>query len=174
LPLSNTESLALFEVEGYQNDKNQLVESRGITGGYLPAMQIALKEGRNFTESEALERSSIVLVNEAFARKYFAGASAIGRHIYIPRESGNSWATVVGVVDNVRNMDLEAAAVPQIYIPLSWHSDLTEGYLVVSSMLPEDAVVADIRSVMKEIDSNLAIGNVHTMGDLVYVSPREC
>jgi predicted permease len=167
LPLSNTESLARFEVEGYQNDKNQLVEARGITGGYLSTMQIALKEGRNFTESEGMERSSLVLVNEAFARKYFDGASAIGRHIHIPLESGNSWATVVGVVDNVRNMDMEAAAVPQIYIPLSWYSDLTEGYLVVRSMLPKDAVVADIRSVMKEIDSNLAIGNIHTMGDLV-------
>ena len=167
LPLSNTESLARFDVEGYQNDKNQLVESRGISGGYLSAIQIALKEGRNFTESEAMERSSVVLVNEVFARRYFNGASAIGRHIHIPLESGNSWDTVVGVVANVRNMDLEAAAVPQIYIPLSWYSGLTEGYLVVRSMLPEDAVVADIRSVMKEIDPSLAIADVHTMGDLV-------
>lgn len=116
-----------------------------------------LEAGRNFTESEAMDRSAKVLVNEAFARKYFEGTNAVGRHLRIPMESLNTWATVTGVVDNVRNMDIEATPVPQIYIPLSWYSNLDEGYLVVRSMLPEDEVVADIRSVMKGIDPNLAI-----------------
>lgn len=114
-----------------------------------------------------MDRSAKVLVNEAFARKYFEGTNAVGRHLRIPMESPNTWATVTGVVDNVRNMDIEATPVPQIYIPLSWYSNLDEGYLVVRSMLPEDEVVADIRSVMKGIDPNLAIADVHTMGDLV-------
>jgi putative ABC transport system permease protein len=52
LPLSNSEDLREFEVDGYPNKKGQLVESRSVTPQYFSAMEIPLIAGRSFTPEE--------------------------------------------------------------------------------------------------------------------------
>ena len=72
LPLSDSEGLSTLWVEGYPNQKQQLVEARGITQGYLSAMQTPLLQGRDFSDEDASGHQLVAIVNEAFATKYFA------------------------------------------------------------------------------------------------------
>ena len=53
LPLSDSESLATLFVEGYPNAKQQLVEERGITQGYLSAMQTPAAPGTDLSDEDA-------------------------------------------------------------------------------------------------------------------------
>ena len=166
LPLSDSESLSTFWVEGYANERNQLVEERTVTPGYLSAMLTPLIKGRELTDADAFAKPSVVVVNEAFAKKYFQGGDAVGR--YIRRSVTDPWSPIIGVAEDVRNESLEVAAVPQMYTSLQQSNGVPDNsaYLAVRSSLPEEEVVGDVRGVVQSIDPNLAIANVHAMGEL--------
>ncbi len=168
LPLSNSEGLTFFEVEGYANEKNQLVEERRVTPDYLAAMQIPLVKGRGFTDGDDSGHPLVAIVNEAFAKKYFGSSDPTGHHF---RTSNTGpWITIVGVVGDVRNMSLEAAAAPQIYFPF-WQLDTNEppipsAYFAVRSLLPQVEVVSEIRAALRSLDPDMAIADIHSMGQL--------
>jgi predicted permease len=171
LPLSKSESLSTLFVEGYPNTKPQVVEERGVTQGYLSAMQTPLIEGRDISDDDAAEHRPVAVVNQAFAEKYFANKDPIGRRIRAGEDESEPWITVVGVVKDVRYMSLEAAPVPQVYRSfwqVEWPESATVGaYVAVRSSLPRDAVVAEIRAAVKGVDPTLAAADVHTMSELV-------
>ncbi|MBS1799874.1 MAG: ABC transporter permease [Acidobacteria bacterium] len=166
LPLTGSESLSTIWVDGYPNEDRQLVEERGITSGYLTAMQTPLLKGRNFTSDEDLPgQHTVVIINQAFAKKFLAGKDPIGQHL---RENTNyPWSTVVGVAQDTRNESLETAAVPQVYYPfLGGNQPLNGVYLAVHSALPQTAVVSAIRAAVRSIDPGIALSDIHVMSDL--------
>jgi predicted permease len=158
LPLSNSENLGELEVDGYTNKKGQLVESRSITPQYFSAMGIPLAAGRLFTQEDKSNRS-IAIVNESFAKKYFANRNPIGGRV----SNHTQWGTVVGVIGDVRDSALEKEPEPQIY---NLDGDFEGGYIAVRSTLPAKSLAATIRSTLHSIDPNLAVGDIQTMGDL--------
>jgi predicted permease len=168
LPLSDTESLAMFEAQGYSNQRNQLVEARRVTPGYFSAMGIPVLRGRGFTRDDLPGHPVAVIVNQALALKYFGTIDAVGRHL---RGSRNEpWQTVVGVIGDVRNMNIEDSAAPQEYRSL-WQTDTDGGpmnaaYFAVNASLSADILVKEIRAAIHSVDPNLAFSNAHTMGDL--------
>jgi predicted permease len=171
LPLSDSESLSTLFVEGFPNAKLQLVEERGITQGYLSAMQTPLLQGRDFSEEDVAARRLVAIVNQAFAERYFANENPIGRRIRVGEGENSPWVTVVGVAQDVRYKSLESASEPQVYRSF-WQVEWNESSIVgadvaVRSSLPRDVVVAEIRAAVKAIDPNLAVADVHTMSELV-------
>ena len=164
LPLSFSESLSTIEVEGYANQKNELIETRAITPGYLSAMQIALLRGRDFTDEDVLGHPSVAIVNEAFAKKYLNGQDAVGRQVHY---TGLPWTTIVGEITDVRDMGLEASPSPQVYFSM-WQADTQDspqngGYLAVSSTLPQNVIVSETRAAVHSLDPNLALADVRSM-----------
>ena len=168
LPLSSSESLSFFEVEGFHNERNQLVEARTITSDYLSAMQTPLIKGTGF-DDEREKRSPTVIVNQAFAKKYFGGDDAIGRHLRTSHSG--PWTTVIGVTADVRNMGLEAAALPEIYFPFLQRGTnrmpMQGVFIATRAVLPEDAIVSEIRAALRSLDPNIALADVRSMGDRV-------
>jgi predicted permease len=171
VPLSNSESLANLFVEGYPNAKQQLVEERGITQDYLSAMQTPLVQGRDISDEDAAGHRLVAVVNQAFAKKYFANEDAIDRRIRAGEDETGPWVTVVGVAEDVRYMSLEAAPIPQVYRSfwqVEWNeSSIVGAYVAVRSSRPQEAVVSEIRAAVKGIDPSLAVADVHTMSELV-------
>jgi predicted permease len=166
LPLSNSESVSTIWVEGYANQENQMTETRDITTDYLSAMRTPLLTGRSFTEDDDARGARVVIVNEALAKKYLGGKDVVGRHLRI--NTDNPWSTVIGLAADVRNEELEVAAVPQIYFPLGQGDVYPSGvFLAVRSSLPQDAIVSAVRAAVRDIDPNISIEDVHAMGELV-------
>jgi putative ABC transport system permease protein len=165
LPLSNSESLGTFWVDGYTDKKDQLAQSRFVTPQYLSAMTIPLIAGRTFTDDDDSSTSNTVIVNQSFAKNYFANRNPIGGRIS-QDEHHTQWKTVVGVIADVRHTSLEEAPAPQMYFPL-FQDAFGNAYIAVRSTQPSSAVASEIRSTLHAIDPNLALASVHTMGDLV-------
>ena len=159
LPLSNSESLSPFTVDGYANQKNQLVESRTVTPAYFSAMGTPLMEGRFFNESASGKTAPVVIINQSFAHRYFAGRDPIGKH--------TSSGIVIGVVGDVKHFSLEEASPPQIFRPFWQDVNANSAYIVVRSTLPPANVVAAVRSIVKSIDPTVAVADIHTMGELI-------
>ena len=108
LPLSNSEDLRMFAVDGYPNQKTQLAEAFWVTPNYFRAMRIPLIAGRLFTADEKPGAQTII-INQSFARKYFAGRKPIGGRVS-RQDDYTRWATVVGVIGDVRHTSLEEPA----------------------------------------------------------------
>jgi len=161
LPLSNSEGLRMFAVDGYPNQKGQLAEALQVTPNYFSAMRIPLIAGRLFTADEN-PVSHTIIVNQNFARKYFTGRNPIGGRVS-RQDDHTQWSTVVGVIGDVRDTRLEEPAEPQIYEP---DMEFGGGYIVVRSSLPARSLAATIRTVLHALDPNLAAGDIQTMGDL--------
>lgn len=162
LPLTE-ESLTLFWVAGYANQRDQLVEIRNATPHYFAAMGTPLLAGRAFSDHDLSGGPPVVLINQAFAKKYFAGRDPIGRQIFM-RQRDFPWRTVVGVVGDVHNVSLEEAAAPQVFEPF-WQSDAA--YIAVRSVLPAKELATTVRSTLHGIDPNLAIAEIRTMREVV-------
>jgi predicted permease len=100
-----------------------------VTPGFFETMRIPLVAGRTFTRADLdVERSSVVIVNQAFAKRYFGGEAAVGRRF--DAQFGGKGETrplndVVGVVADAR-YDLHKPPAPTIYIllPIQGFSNL--------------------------------------------------
>jgi predicted permease len=122
LPLSGPEPLVPVFVEHAPPTPNTLPPVYPFTvasAGYFRAMRITLLAGRLFTGASDPTDANDVIVSRAFAEKYWhdpSGRAAIDQRV---RVLANRWSTIVGVVESVRDTSLEAAAVGQVYLPLS-------------------------------------------------------
>lgn len=167
LPLSNSESIGMIWVDGYPNRDFQQTESRVVTPDYFAAMNIPLIAGRYFDGSDTAGRRSVI-INQAFAKTYFANRNPIGGHIAgDPRVKITDWSTVVGVVADVRHMSLEELPQPQVY---SAGFDGGDANIAVRATIPPAAVVNEIRTTLGAIDPVLAVTDIRTMGDLVSIA----
>jgi predicted permease len=162
LPLSNSESIGFLWVEGYPNKDFQQTEGRGITPHYFEAMEIPLIAGRYFTDADTTGNRPAI-VNQKFAATYFPNRNPIGGKISTDDKHAQ-WATVVGVVADVRHTSLEDEPQPQMY---SASYDFGDESVAVRSALPSATVVNEIRATLKSIDPDIAATDIHTMGDLV-------
>ena len=88
------------------------MDYREITQGYFHAIGTPLKQGRGFTESDSEASNSVVIINEAAARKYFPEQSSLGRYLYV----SGVLSEVVGVVGDVKSY-LDRPAEPTTFIP---------------------------------------------------------
>jgi putative ABC transport system permease protein len=163
LPLSNSESMGYFWVDGFANSKDQMAEGRGVTPQYFDAMSIPLIAGRYFTEDDDSKAERPIIINQRFAQMYFANRNPLRGRISTD-DNHSQWKTVVGVVADVRHSSLEETPQPQMYSP---DYDLNGGYIAVRSLLPRSTIASELRSALKAIDPGLPFGDVQTMGDLV-------
>jgi len=104
-----------IEVEGYVPSRSaemRLPDST-VAPGYFNVLRIPVLEGRDFTENDDRVTTPVMIVNQAFARRFFSGESPIGRKI---RRYG-SWHTVVGLVKDSKYHTLTEAPTPYLYVP---------------------------------------------------------
>jgi len=165
LPLSDSESITMLWIEGYPNKDFQQSEGRTITPQYFAAMNTPLIAGRTFTDADTTGNRPTI-INQKFADTYFPNQNPIGRRISTD-EKHAQWATIVGVVADVRHTSLEEEPQPQVY---NAAYDFGYAYFAVRSTQPPSVVVAEARFTLKSIDPNLALTDVHTMGDLVSIA----
>ena len=93
--------------------------SYAISPSYFSTIRQPLLEGRDFNGADD-GRNHVVIVNQALAAREWPGQSALGHRVHtgeIHTPEGESWATVVGVVDNVHNYNLVSKPGPDLYIP---------------------------------------------------------
>ncbi len=101
-------------IEGYQQQPGEDVKAQmsHVGPGYFRAMGTRVRQGREFTPRDSASAAPVAVINEAMARKYWAGRSALGGRF----EHHGSWITVVGVVENSVDRDIREPAGPFAYL----------------------------------------------------------
>jgi predicted permease len=152
-------------------DKNNHPEAyiRVVSDGYFQALEIPLKSGREFTESDRASSEPVVMVNETLARTLWPGQNAVGQ--MMTQDGGRR---VIGVVGDVHHGGPEALGGSEMYLPMRQTGDYAAMMLVVRTALPPDGLAASIRTALRPIDPNLPVTEFQTLQGLVdkVVSPR--
>lgn len=163
LPLTDTDSMGTIWIEGYANRKGQMAQGRSVTPGYFEAMGIPLIAGRLFTKDDAQSKAGPAIVNEKFAKVYFAGRNPIGGRVRGDEHDADG-RTIVGVVADVRHSSLEADPGPQMYTPTY---DFASASVAARTTLTASALSAEIQAALAREDPTVVLSGLHTMGDLV-------
>jgi predicted permease len=89
---------------------------RSITAGFFAAAGLPIVRGRAITTSEERAATSVVVVSETFANRFWPGEDPIGRRVAFGRNRTN-WQTVVGVAGDMRDTQIQVDPRPVVYFP---------------------------------------------------------
>ena len=93
---------------------------RAVSHGYLEAIAARRIAGRLIQDQDDGTAPPVAVVNRTLADKYFGASGAVGRELQIDdNNTGPRVVTIVGVVDDLRELDLEGPIAPQVFIALS-------------------------------------------------------
>ena len=147
-----------------------------ITPDYFRVLRMRLLAGREFTDSDSADSEPVVIVNQAFARKYFQEPAPLGRHLKL----GNKMATVVGVVTNVakRSGVYEEAPLstePVYYFPATQADEkgLAMAHIwfqpswIVRTAGPVQGLTQAMQRALSEADPGLPFSGFYSMNDIL-------
>ena len=145
---------------------------RVVSDGYLGAMGVTLRNGRDFAASDDAKGRPVVIVNESLARRLWPGRDPIGQQI----DPGNMGFTreVIGVVTGLRYQSLEQESGDDVYIPMRQTKDYAAVYVITRGPQPSASLVSTVRAALRPMDARLPLTEVRTLQDIVdeSVSPR--
>src|SRR5262245_9695693 len=135
-----------------------------VSHDYLRVMKIPLIKGRHFTEPETKgEKSKTVIINEAFARAYFANDEPLGKRLII--DMGEPWTCeIIGVAGDTTQFAFDVSAFPVMYLP-----SIRTGVAAVVVRASGDplALTASVRAAVREVDRDQPIANIRSMDQIL-------
>jgi macrolide transport system ATP-binding/permease protein len=137
----------------YGGEHNE-VNERDVSADYLATLQAKLLRGRYFTDAEDASKPKVVIINQALARKYFAGQNPIGKHFGDLGLSPKSIKEIIGVVDDIREGSLDSEIWPAVYYPFSQSPD-DYFEMVVRTSQAETSVIPSLNAIIHKIDPGI-------------------
>ncbi len=152
MPLGGNNSYSSVRIEG-EADANQdnIAGFMVVSPGYFRAMRIPLLAGRDFTDEDTADTQRVVIVNQAFAKRYWPGISSpVGRRI---RSAGEKapWMTVVGLSRDVRHTNLSDPPRPEVCHPHR-QSPARTMILVARARGDAQSAAGALRSAVAQVD----------------------
>jgi putative ABC transport system permease protein len=167
MPLTNFGFGFTFKIAGRPplnpNDQPD-AQVRVATPDYFPTMGIRVVRGRGFTDADRAGGQKVLLLTEAAAKKFFPGEDPIGKHVTFGMggPSGPLEGDIVGVIADVKGSSLASATPPQFWAPYDqW--PMSSMNVVLHTTRDPQAVVADARAAIKQLNPDLAIDQVKTL-----------
>ena len=179
LPLSGTNSDSSFAIEGRDQMQEKVYpdeEIRVVTPDYFKVLKVPVKVGRFFEQGDAADAPQTVIVNQAFAKKWFPNQDAVGKRITFDdsRKPDPKWSTIIGVVGDMRHRGLDVEAKPEYYLP-HLQRPFRGMILAIRSKLDPRSLAATVRREIRDLDPELPAANVRTMENVAAdsIAPRK-
>jgi len=137
-----------------------------VTSGYFDMLGISLVEGRLFNELDEVDGPPVVVVDHAWADRFFPNESAVGKRFVSGGCSTCPLTTVVGVVSDVKYVGLDDPGTGAVYWPMKRGSQRFMYFLTRTSGDPM-SVLPTLRSTIRELDPSLPLSNVTTIDESV-------
>ena len=162
-----------FTVEGRpapMPDERPAAGYYAVSPGYFETIGTPLLAGRGFTLSDNTDAAPVVIVDTAFAHKYFANENPLGRHIRLGDES-SPWSEIVGIVNEVSEMAGQNGPRPHIFAPFLARPDPTM-CLVVRTRTEPTSFATSLRRAVWAVDKDQPVTHVQSMEHVVRDSTQ--
>ncbi len=167
LPMGGSNNGSDFQIAGqppFTKAAQPFVDTRIVTPEYFAAIGTSLHRGRLITPQDTAESPAVLLVNESFAARYFPGRNAIGERLEFV---AGKPVSIVGIVANVMNDDMDNPAEPMVYQPFAQRVPNSMA-LVVRGQTEVTNLVSAIRQELAALDPNLPLSNVKTIHQTIH------
>jgi len=175
MPLSGNTTDQLFDIEGFtplDNADKPDCQTRVVSGDWFGAMGIHVVKGRAFQPSDTASAAPVAVVNQAWVQTFSRDRDPLGRRVRQPtsRDKDPQWATIVGVIANVRGYGLDSPELPELYWPLLQRRDQSTMSMVARTKGDPSSLIPAARAAIAEVDSQQPIYDVEPLEDLVATS----
>jgi putative ABC transport system permease protein len=174
IPLDGNGTDRLIDIEGYiPRDTSDMpdAQNRQATPGWFAAMGMPLVRGRLIERSDDQKAARVLVVNEEFAKRFFPNGDPIGKRIRLGKLTSDfPWATIVGIVGDVRGFALNEPPEPTMYWPVAQIRATPSLAIVVRTQGDPAAVASSVRNAITEIDQAQPIYDMQKLDELVAKS----
>lgn len=163
LPFSGRNLGFNFTVVGQPPSRPEDVASanyRLVSPGYLQAMGIPLKRGRDFNEYDKRESAPVALINETLARRYFPNEDPIGKQLSI--EGQQAPREIVGVFGDVKQLKLDLEGKSEIYVSFL-QFPVAAMNIVVRTKTDPGSMTSTVLQQIAQVDPDQPVFQVKTM-----------
>jgi putative ABC transport system permease protein len=144
--------------------------ARWVTAGYFSTMRIPLVKGRFLDDRDTASAPLVAVVNRAMMKRYWPTAGAIGARVRL--EEDPRWFSIVGVVEDIKQLGLDAGEVPALYLAHAqksqeWMNWMT---LAVRTASDPDKQLNAIRAQVLAVDRNQPVADIVTLDQYLAAS----
>lgn len=165
LPLERLNWRTRITFEDSATPVTEGINARIASDGYFATLGVGLIAGRDFARADDHGTPPVIIVNAAFARRYLAEASPLGRRLTltVPLVGEQQTHTVIGVVADM-NERVDAGPAPEIYLPLA-----QQGWPNVKIVYRAraDATAEGVRRAVAGVDADVPIDWHRPMAEIV-------
>ncbi len=158
------------------NTERHVADFNAISADYFKTLRISLLEGRSLQRNDSANAPWVAVVNRAFVLRYSPNGNVIGKQILTDDGAGVRPREIVGVVEDVRQDDLEKQPEPEIFVPYLQQPHIVSGHgyqnqvhmnVVVRVLGNPDSTVSAIRKIASQMDSNQPVYGVRTLASVL-------
>jgi putative ABC transport system permease protein len=149
---------------------------RVVAENYFHTLGIPVTHGREFEERDTATAPLTVVVNQAFARRHWPNADAVGKRLTLGADGNAPWFTVVGVVGDILQLRLDEPAEPEVYFaarqvavaaPFLWPQ-----HLVVRTTGNPLAIAGAVRNAVWQVDPDQPVSSIRPMSEIFETELR--
>jgi len=147
-------------VEGYTYGPNEdeLVHVSYIAEDYFRTLRTPLIQGREFNDRDTATSPKVVVVNEAFAQRYFQGQSPLGKWVGF---KGPDRMEIVGLAKDIRSRSLQGNIPATVYIDAVQANRPPSGVYIVRGA----GIARIVDAALKRVDGKLRATDVRTLDE---------
>ena len=158
------EMVVLGELESSKVADRVRIPLRSISQDYFNVMGMRLVDGRAFRETDNPEAPPVAIVNEALAKRHYAGRNVVGGQFRMGGPTSKP-LTIIGVVADTRTEDLSQPSEPEVYLPF-WQAGAFSKHLVVRTAGDPVALAELVRAEMRKIEPTSSVERITTMAEI--------
>jgi hypothetical protein len=161
-------------IEGVEPDRHvpRRVNTLITSAGYFKTIRAPVIQGRDLTDADDGASEPVIVVNEAFVRRYLPDLPVPGRKIGTGFDGLKPVRTIVGVVRDSQDRGLGALPIPTVYIPFRQYA-LPYGSIALRTATPADLIVPVIRDRLFRLNPEVPLTDFQTLNDRIHESLRE-
>jgi putative ABC transport system permease protein len=155
-----------------EDAQKQIIANRVVTPGYFEALGVPLLKGRSIEARDDARTPSVMVINESMAERLFPGEDPIGKRVRFGPEGADApWNTIVGVVGDVRQMGLDLAAEPELYLAAAQtgaqFAFFWPKHLLVRTQGDPMALAGPLRQAVWDVDAAQPVAQIWPMTDVL-------
>lgn len=155
-------------------DQLHSVQFRMISPDYFRVMKIVVKHGRAFSDADNASAPPVVIVNEAFAQRFFEDQDAMTKQLSVGRGTNDPMRQVIAVVGDIKQSGLDRPAPPMVFVPIPQMPDklmaavrtFTPAHFVVRTTGSPLSLGAALKGEVAALDPTLALSAISSMEEI--------
>src|SRR4029078_7350654 len=137
---------------------------------YFKTMEIPIRKGREFTDTDNQNAPPVAMINEMLARRYWPNEDPIGKHLKLARR--NKSMEIIGVVGDVQRFDADSKIEPEIYWPYLQEPRWAT-YFILRTNSDSTGAASAIRKQVIGLDKEVFVSSVRPMDRLISSSLQD-